>query len=98
MANSAGGDGLLDGVDIIVETHAEVRVVPADDRPAKALEQEAQILFEDFEFQRLVVNGRIDAEAACIRTAETAKHGHDLEKGSFLEDRLDEGPAFADSG
>src|SRR5262249_39694598 len=25
-------------------------------------------------------------------------HGHDLEEGSFLEDRLDEGPAFADPG
>ena len=98
VADAAGRDRLFDGTEVIVEAYTEVRVVPADDRPLKLGEKKPQILLQDIEFQGLIRYGRIDAEAAGIRTPQAAEHGNDFEQRSFLEDCLDEGPAFADSG
>ena len=92
------GRGLLDRAHEVVEPHAEVRVVPADERPLDLLQEEPQVVLQDAEVERLVRHDGVDAEAARVRAAEAAEHRHHLDERRLRERRLDELPALPHSG
>src|SRR5262245_49019993 len=73
------GHGAFDRVQVIVESHAEVRIVPGYPRSSKLRAKEAQVLLNLLVAQRLVFDGRVDAEAARVRATEAPDHRDDLE-------------------
>ena len=85
---------LLHRLHVIVEAHAEVRVVPPDDRVLHLGEQERQVGPELRKAERLVVHRRVDAEAAGVGTPEAADHRHDLDGGRLRQRGGDELPAL----
>jgi hypothetical protein len=54
-------------------------VFDRDNGPLQLAEQEAQVVADLFEGERLVVDDGIDAEAAGIGASHAADHGNDLE-------------------
>ena len=88
----------VDRVQGFVESHAEVRVVPADARPLERPREEPEVIGEHREVEGLIRDDRIDAKAAGVGTPEAGEHRHDLEKGGFLQRRLDELPTLAHAG
>ena len=73
-------------------------VVPRDARAAELREQEAQVVTQRLERERLVRDGGVDAEAARVRAAEAGEHRHDLDRRRLRERRLDEPPPLAHAG
>ena len=87
--------GLLDGGHVVVEAHAEVRVVPADTRIGHHLGDEAQVVTDLLELERLVGNLGVDAEAAGIGAPDAADHRDHLEaRRHATKRRLDVLPAL----
>ena len=70
------------------------------DRALKQLPPGYRSVFvlHDVEVEGLVGHHRVDAEAAGVRAAEAAQHGHDVEDGRLAQRLLDELPALADAG
>jgi hypothetical protein len=73
----------FDRFHVIVEPDAEVRVVPADDRVLDLGEQEGEVVAQVLEAERLVVDGRVDAEAAGIGQPRLPIIGTILMVGAF---------------
>src|SRR5581483_3068907 len=92
-----GRDRLFNGAEGLVEPHAEVRVVPADARPFHVGEEEPQIVADLIGLERLVVDGRVDAEAAGVWAAKAREHRDDLDRRRFLERLGDVLPPLADT-
>ena len=63
---------ILDGSQIVIESNAEIRVVPADDRPLDLGQQELEIMAQVIEGERLIVDSCVDAKAAGVRTRSTS--------------------------
>jgi hypothetical protein len=90
-----GGTASLDHIQVVVESDAEIRIVPGYQRPLELRQQEPQILAENFEIHGLIGHHRIDAKTASIRTPEAPQHGNHLNERRLLESWFDELPALA---
>ena len=86
--------GVFDRVEVVVEAHAEVRIVPADERPLHLRLDEAQVALQHLEVERLIRNLRVDAERAGVGAAEAADHRHQFHDRRLAQHRLDELPAL----
>ena len=95
VAERAGRRDLFDRIQIGAETHPEIGILPADDRVLHLLADEGEIGLQGAEIERLIGDGRVDAEAAAIGAAEAADHRHELDRARLLHQRLDIFPALA---
>src|SRR5882724_3023984 len=95
--HAAGRHDILDGRHVVVEADAEIRVMPGDTGPLQLAEQEAEIGADLLEGQRLIVDDRIDAEAAGVGASHAADHRHDLEGRRLGDGLFDEPPALREA-
>src|SRR5512140_576295 len=90
--HAAGRDGLLDHTEHLVEAHAEIGILPAHARLVHHGSKKTEILSELIVRHRLVVDRRVNAERARIRTTEARDHRHELEHLRLFERGRDELP------
>src|ERR1017187_9042553 len=93
--DTARRHGVLDHIQVVVESDAEIGIVPGYQRLLELRQQEPQILAKNVEIHGLIGHHRIDAKTASIRTPQAAKHGNHLDEWRLLESRFDELPALA---
>ena len=96
VVHPVGWNRIFDGVQVIVEADTEVGIVPPDSRPFHLGEQEPQIGPQPIETQRLVIDHRVDAEAAGVRATEASYDRHDLDRRRLCQSRCDELPPLFD--
>jgi len=89
---------LLDGIEVIVETHSEIWIVPPDLGMLHVGTQKLQVVLERLEGQWFVVDGGVDAERAGVGTAQTPDHRDDLQKRRLAQSTRYEGPALLQAG
>src|ERR1019366_4957946 len=93
--DTARRHGVLDHIQVVVESDAEIGIVPCYQRPLELRQQEPQILAEHIKIHGLIGHHRIDAKTASIRKPQAAKHRNHLDEWRLLESRFDELPALA---
>ncbi len=71
--------------------------VRPNERPGHLRDQETEVFPDLVKGQRLIIDGRVDAEATGVWAAQTADHGHDLDGRGLGDGWLDELPALFDS-
>lgn len=83
---------------MLVEADAEIGIEPDHVRPLELAQEEAQVLLDHIEIQRLIGDSGVNAKAAGVRTPNAAEHGDDLDQGGFSVSVFDELPAFGHAG
>src|SRR5882724_9217522 len=85
--------GRLDRLHVLLEAYAEVRVVPGHDGALDLAEEEGEVFGHLAEAEGLVVDRRVDAEAAGVGAAQAGDHRDDLDGRRFGQRRFYELPA-----
>src|SRR5262245_58519898 len=86
--DASGRYRFLDRVHDVIESDAEVRIVPANQRTLELSKEKSQVSLQHIEVQRLIRDHRIDAKAAGVWASKAADHRNHLYQRRFLKGRL----------
>jgi hypothetical protein len=84
--------GGLDRLHIVIEPDSEVGIVPADDGILDLGQQKLEVIPQPVEAERLIIDCRVDAEAAGVGASQAPDHRHHLDGRRFLQGGFHEPP------
>ena len=93
--DAAGGDRVLDHVQVAVEADSKIGIVPCYQGPFEPGQQEPEILAQRLEVHGLIRHAGVDTKCASVWAPQAAEHGNHFEEGRFPQRRFDKLPSLA---